>query len=275
MTAVPGARLGSGCGWVEQTVWCSVTHASSDTELGEAASDSGNRVWTHKAVMRAGTLLVLGTVFDQRLEAVSSGGVDGTQGEVNEAGLDEPLGADLLLAGPVPGHLGGGALLPGDQLALPPRHPLHPRHLLLPHDAQLPQLLVQLRRAEVQAAGHRHLAAVSEEGGGPGLGRGRVREGEQQHGAEHGAMLRSLYCVVMRMRDRTCLHEQFPPTEVPGDKCQCAHTHNGVSCVWSGYLPIHNRIKEFHLFNSLCHYVIGMVTYKNYFVFLIRHLISR
>ena len=32
-----------------------------------------------------------------------------------------------------------------------------------------------------------------------------------------------------------------------------AHTHNGVSCVWSGYLPIHNRIKEFHLFNSLCH----------------------
>ena len=46
-----------------------------------------------------------------------------------------------------------------------------------------------------------------------------------------------------------------------------AHTHNGVSCVWSGYLPIHNRIKEFHLFNSLCHCVIGMVTHKNYFVF--------
>ena len=58
-------------------------------------------------------MLVLGTVFDQGLEAVSGGGVDGSQGEVNEAGLDEPLGADLLLAGPVPGHLGGGALLPG------------------------------------------------------------------------------------------------------------------------------------------------------------------
>ena len=51
VTAVPGARLVSGWGWVEQTVWCSVTHASSDTELGEAASDSSiNRAWTHKAV---------------------------------------------------------------------------------------------------------------------------------------------------------------------------------------------------------------------------------
>ena len=178
---------------------------------------------------------MLGTVFDQGLEAVSGGGVDGSQGEVNEAGLDEPLGADLLLAGPVPGHLGGGALLPGDQLALPPRHALHPRHLLLPHEAQLAQLLVQRGRGEVQAAGHRHLAAVSEEGGGPGLGRGRVREGQQQHGAEHGAMLRSLYSVVMRMRDRTFLHEQFPPTELLGDKCHSAHTHNGVSCVCSTY----------------------------------------
>ena len=51
VTTVPATRLGSGCGWVEQTVWCSVTHAAADTEAAEAASDSGNRTWTHKAVM--------------------------------------------------------------------------------------------------------------------------------------------------------------------------------------------------------------------------------